>query len=435
MIKPAPNAVFNFLFWAILSQLTAPSIQPCIASDWGYEDGKQRSQSAGMSAPQDQATSQAASHIPDPIAGQAGQAKQEMGLSPLVGVRALPKSKNRMHAVSDSGAASTKAASPAAGEPSPGTNRRASSTEGRSAKPPSAFAQPEMIDIDGRIRQKKEAAETSSRKRLDRVHDLTDQWLGVFELLPDQKLSEEQRNRFRSKLFSWANSPQHASFEAVSHFWPQVAKAIRDTPEQHDNYKDLFKALFRLEKRSGVANQQEDEILDELLGPERIAVPGSPPLTEDAVEAYADMTCFIYGQTHPGKTVDALDNRTVFVATIEHKFEDTESLPEKLAIANFALKWSKFRIMYAAANDIEKEKLLHRLTGSSSESLRKDITNSALDAVLANGPWTAALNAKIAPSPAPALTPSAGPSRVPQTPQSLGPSNKQISQHVDRPLN
>ncbi|MFX5999100.1 hypothetical protein ABTF05_22220, partial [Acinetobacter baumannii] len=82
--------------------------------------------------------------------------------------------------------------------------------------------------------------------------------------------------------------------------------------------RDLFKALLRLEKRSGIANPEEDDIVDELLGPERVAVPGTPPLTEDAVEAYANMTCFIYEKTHPGKTVDALDNRTVFVASIEH---------------------------------------------------------------------------------------------------------------------
>lgn len=254
------------------------------------------------------------------------------------------------------------------------------------------FSQPEVIDVDKSMRVKQARTETAKQQLLDKNEKLVDEWLELYGLVASEPLTEEQRSRFRQKLMVVASAKSgNSSFSSIHKFWPLVKNCCHQNIEQQANYRDLFRTLLRLEVHDKQANPGEVELIGEVLGPERIAVPENPPLTEEAVEAYADMTCFIYAQTHPGKTVDALDNRTVFVATMEHRYMNDATHLEKLAMSYFALKWTKFKVLYADADDSDKQKLFKRISGTTPESLRKDITNDTLDAVMNNGPWVHAL--------------------------------------------
>jgi hypothetical protein len=257
------------------------------------------------------------------------------------------------------------------------------------------FNQPDVIDTDKSMRVKQARTESAKQQLLDKNEKLVNEWLEIYGLVAAEPLTDEQRSRFKQKLMTVAAAASakngNSSFASVHKFWPLVKNCCHQNIEQQANYRDLFRTLLRLESHDKQANPIEVEMIGELLGPERIAVPENPPLTEEAVEAYADMTCFIYAQTHPGKTVDALDNRTVFVATMEHRYMSGATFLEKLAMSYFALKWSKFKVLYADADEGEKQKLFKRISGATPESLRKDIVNDTLDAVLNNGPWVHAL--------------------------------------------
>ncbi len=263
-------------------------------------------------------------------------------------------------------------------------------TPGAKSKMAASFLQPDVIDVDHALRAKQAKNESLKQRQMEKQRMLASEWLELYSLVAVDPLTDEQKRRFEEKLVKAAGLGK-ADFEAIDKFWPLVKKTCLANTEQQSNYRDLFRALFRLEMRQQKENPIESELVAEIIGPERVAVPDNPPLTEDAVEAYADMTCFIYNQTHPGKSVDALDNRTVFVATLERRYMHCESSLEKLAMSNFALKWGKFKVLYADANDADKDKLFKRVSGTSPEPLRKDMINPALDAVMKNGPWVPAL--------------------------------------------
>jgi anti-sigma28 factor (negative regulator of flagellin synthesis) len=276
----------------------------------------------------------------------------------------------------------------------PGQKATGAATETKSPATRTAmFSQPDEINLDKSMRVRQAKVETAKQQILEVNEKLVNQWLELYGLVSKEPLTDEQQSRFKQKLMAVAaaQKPGVSSFSSIQKFWPQVKSCCHQNVEQQANYRELFRALMRLEVHDKQANPNEVELINEVLGLERIAVPENPPLTEEAVEAYADMTCFIYAQTHPGKTVDALDNRTVFVATLEHRYLNEATPLEKLAMSYFALKWSKFKVLYGDADESDKQKLFKRISGLTPESLRKDITNSTLDAVLNNGPWVHAL--------------------------------------------
>jgi hypothetical protein len=266
------------------------------------------------------------------------------------------------------------------------------------AKPSQSKAasnQPEVIDMDG-VHRKREAQQTATANaNADREKQIVKRWLELYTLVAADKLSDDQQLRFSKVIAKALNGPQRADFEAIQTFWPLVQKETKDKPDQKDNFRDLFRCLMRLKLRNEELTDAQSEILAEVLGPVRVAVPGSPTLYEDAVEAYADMACFMYTVNHPGKTVDGLENRTIFAAVIYKKFNDAPTLSDKIAMVNFGLKWSKFKILYSDANAEQKEKLVERISGKAQPGSKMNLSDSALDAALAHGPWVKALNANI----------------------------------------
>jgi hypothetical protein len=258
-----------------------------------------------------------------------------------------------------------------------------------------ATNQPEVIDLDG-VHRKREAQQTATAKaNADKEKQIVRRWLELYSLVAPDKLTDDQQLRFSKVIAKALNGPQKDDFEAIQTFWPLVQKETKDKPDQKDNFRDLFRCLLRLKLRNEALNDAQSDILAEVLGPVRVAVAGSPTLYEDAVEAYADMACFMYTVNHPGKTVDDLENRTIFSAVIYKKFSEAPTLSDKIAMVNFGLKWSKFKILYNDANDDQKQKLVERISGKAQPGSKMNLSDPALDATLAHGPWVKALNANI----------------------------------------
>ncbi len=128
-------------------------------------------------------------------------------------------------------------------------------------------------------------------------------------------------------------------------------------------------------------------MLSEVLGPERISVAGDPPLTEDSVDAYGDMACFLYEQAHPGKSVDAVDNRAIFASVIANKFNDAPTPNDKRAMANFALTWAKFKVMWLSADQTDRVTLLEQVASGKVPALQKQVSDPLVSEIFSHGPW------------------------------------------------
>jgi hypothetical protein len=254
--------------------------------------------------------------------------------------------------------------------------------------------QPEVIDLDS-VHRRKEALQTATAKaNAQKEQQIVKRWLELYSLVAPEKLTADQETHLSKAIAKGLNGAQKSDWEAIQSFWPLVQKETKDKPEQKDNFRDLFRSLMRLQLRNDESSGAS-AVLAEVLGPVRVAVPGNPTLYEDAVEAYADMACFMYTVNHPGKTVDGLENRTIFAAVIYRKFNEAPTLSDKIAMVNFALKWSKFKILYNDANEEQKSQLVERISGKAQPGSKMSLSDPALDAALAHGPWVKALNANI----------------------------------------
>ncbi len=214
-------------------------------------------------------------------------------------------------------------------------------------------------------------------------------WLKLYSLAGGHDLVADEKKLAQEELQARLGSPQRAEVLGVLEFWPRLESAFAANQEQKENYRSLLRALLRIEAaRVLQSNQKESEFISSLLGPIRIAAAGTPPLTEDAVEAYADMACFLYEQSHPGKTVNALDNRMVFASVIRGKFIEAPEGRDRYAMANFDLSWSKFRILWASADEHGRQKILSAWTHWNATAGGAKLTDPTLDLVLHKGPWS-----------------------------------------------
>jgi len=174
----------------------------------------------------------------------------------------------------------------------------------------------------------------------------------------------------------------------VTALWPEAKSEIARGQQQRENYRDLFRALLRLQKRyialqqSGSVDSAWDQIFSSALPPESLAMAGILPVSEAAVEAYVDMACFIFEKKHPGKSVDAEDNRAVFARVIADKYADAPSDADREAMAAFDLSWAKFKILWDGASEEERATLMN------DGSLRSPkVPSKALEKALEQGPW------------------------------------------------
>jgi hypothetical protein len=222
-----------------------------------------------------------------------------------------------------------------------------------------------------------------------------EQWVELFSFVsPTPTLTDEQRESVRATLETKLQGPRANEVNAIQKFWPQLKKAVIKNPAQENNYQSLLRALLRMEYRTFMGTTGGDqEMLAQILGPVRIAVSGEPPLTEDAIDAYSDMACFLFEQKNPGRTMDATDNRTIFAGVISQKYKDAPTVKDKRAMVNFDVDWSKFKILWTDANPAQRKVLLQKWTGAPASPGAPAIPpNQTLMAVLQNGPWSTLLH-------------------------------------------
>jgi hypothetical protein len=219
-----------------------------------------------------------------------------------------------------------------------------------------------------------------------------EQWVELYSFIsPTPVLPDDQREAIRAHIEQKLNGPRASEVTCITKFWPALKQTVIKKPEQEVNYQRLLRALLRMQYRSlaGTVGGDQD-ILAQALGPLRIAAPGNPPLTEDAIEAYCDMACFLFEQKNPGRTMDATDNRTVFANVLREKFKEAPTQKDRLAMVNFDVDWSKFRISWTASNTEQRKVLLLDWLRDKSTPRKPGVSvpkDPTLLAVLQNGPW------------------------------------------------
>ncbi len=198
-------------------------------------------------------------------------------------------------------------------------------------------------------------------------------------------LLADQKRRFIETLNGLLAGKDGKTLESISLFWAGVDKAAANE-EQMANYRLLFRSLLRRRAQSSTIPSEEKEMLMEALGPQRVALSGEPPLTEEAINAYADMACFLYEKNFPGRTVDADDNRQVFIKVIKQKFEDAPRPEDKAAMNNFPISWAKFRIMYIDSSLTDRKAMESKIV-SETGLAGMNIKNATLERVLRSPLW------------------------------------------------
>lgn len=195
------------------------------------------------------------------------------------------------------------------------------------------------------------------------------------------QLTGDQGDRFKKVITERVQDPEVAK---IQNFWTQLRPKLSDA-DQRDNYRLLLRALLRMKAAKMDDSNPVKDVIQEALGPDRIAISGNTSLSEDAIGAYTDMTCLLYEKTHPGKTVDADDNREIFAQLVRNKFEQAPTEADKKAMNAFPLTWSIFRILYTNASDAERDKMSRELAESNKLSNLK-ITDKTLALVLSQFP-------------------------------------------------
>ncbi|MDZ4838175.1 MAG: hypothetical protein SGJ27_30700 [Candidatus Melainabacteria bacterium] len=234
---------------------------------------------------------------------------------------------------------------------------------------------------------------------VDQPKKIITAWLNLFGLVspvagpgelpkgPDysSQLTDEQKKRFTATLKKLLSGKEQAGYKQIDSYWSALARLLQDT-DHRSNYRVLFRSLLSMRADAKDIGEEERSMLHEALGPKRIAEIGPPPLTEDAIEAYTDMTCFLYEQSHAGKTVDAGDNRALFAMIVRDKFKKAPTDKDRMAMNQFPLSWAKFRILYTDANPSEKVLLAERIA-SEQGTRGLNIRNAMLEEVLSSQVW------------------------------------------------
>jgi hypothetical protein len=224
-------------------------------------------------------------------------------------------------------------------------------------------------------------------------------WRQIFQIAAGSKLSDEQSGAIDVLVAKRLASGPQASSEAkaVLTFWPPVTTYLAAHPEQKENYSMLLRALLRWRARMQSQSlgdlkldelaKSENGLITEVLGPVRIAVDDEPPFTEEAVNAYTDMACFIFEQRHPEKSVNGDDNRKLFAQVVCEKYHRAPTEKDRAGMVGFDLSWAKFKIAYQAADDAGRGILLSKLAGQGAGVAWAHVKDPVLEQVL--GKWPA----------------------------------------------
>jgi len=206
-------------------------------------------------------------------------------------------------------------------------------------------------------------------------------------------LSTEQKDSL-AKLLDTKLASVPSGYTGIGEFWRQTRPRILQELDVKESYRLLFRALIRhalsRKNTSLTKNAAESELLQTLLGASRIADPGPPALTEEAINAYADMTCFLFQKRKPDKSVDGDENRKIFADVIKDKFVRAPNPAAKAAMTNFDLTWACFRCRFMDVGVEEREKLSALMAssdGKSSAQLKQELVSPTMTKLFAMGPW------------------------------------------------
>ncbi|HNB17737.1 MAG TPA: hypothetical protein PLC15_20295 [Candidatus Obscuribacter sp.] len=271
-----------------------------------------------------------------------------------------------------------------------------------------------------------------------------DSWLEIFALIASSP-EDDDRNAVRKletlspelkeNLSRFIKSKLDAKvpvYQGISPLWQEIRAKVDHSIDYKESYRMLFRALTRhwllkTDKAASFdgktatalaltmedsqknatppakpqapapkldATGESEELFTELIGPSRIAEPGNPPLTDDAIKAYSDMTCFLYAKKHPDKSVDQDDNRLIFAGVVRDKFINAPSAQAKLAMSNFDLTWASFRCRYLDSSPAEKERMSITVSApvkASSGDSTASLTNQTILNLFSKGPWAEGL--------------------------------------------
>lgn len=224
-------------------------------------------------------------------------------------------------------------------------------------------------------------------------------WQQLFELAGNSKLSDDQVQQLRALIVSRMNGGAQSAGEAkaILSFWPKVTSYLVSHPQQKENYGQLLRSLLRWRARMQSQDladaklndmaTRENDLIVQVLGPVRVAVQAEPPFTEEAVNAYSDMACFVYEQRNPGRSLDASDNREIFANVVCEKFKNAPTEKDRLAMIGFDLTWAKFKIAWEESDNNTRGILLSKLAGSGAGVAWAQVKDPLLEQIL--GKWPA----------------------------------------------
>ncbi|MBS1956764.1 MAG: hypothetical protein JST89_21425 [Cyanobacteria bacterium SZAS-4] len=348
---------------AFLSALLMTSQTTALAADWGYDESKQPTELKASPAKSLQPKSaNPFARTPSPSAASKAAASASHAATSTEGADAPEELKATPAALSLSPKPSTHPPAKASLKTTPKVPASAKSAAAARSKPATSAGKGTAVD----------------------------QWLELFDLVSKEQVTADQKTRYAEALNHKLTTPRGVEVSQITEFWPEVRGRIKNSEDEKSAFAAFFRALLRFVLKSKTVTEDDSTVLSELLGPERISVPGDPPLTEESVDAYGDMTCFMYEQAHPGKTIDAMDNRTVFASVIARKYSEAPTDKDKRAMANFSLSWSKFKVTWLSANESDRKQLFEQYTMGKPPS--SDIKDPLITTIFANGPWHPKLN-------------------------------------------
>ena len=333
------------------------SAPPSPAADWGYDDAPARPSSHGLGGNGPQ--TQAAEASPGPVnapklqAKTAGKAKATLKNSPASNQSKVPADETSLTPVA--------------------------------AAPPTA-------------------EELAARQKTEDLKS----WMQIYALTASSASQDDRNNvlnfgtlnaDLRKKLEKLTfeklekNTPEYRGITAV---WQPISAKIVDDIDYKESYRLLFRALLRHALGHMEPASAEAEPIHEILGPTRIAEMGPPVLTEDSINAYSDMTCFLYQKNHPDHTLEGEDNRQLFADVVRQRYNDAPNPQAKKAMCNFDLTWASFRCRFLDSNEAEKSKMLQSIsTGSSTDKQKGGSANRDKTAQTNGGSHNNLLPAKI----------------------------------------
>ncbi len=407
-LKPAAMPLERIALASVFCFLAAQTVMvPVQAADWGYDndfandkepDPKFSDHKANIKAPPARDPMR---QVDEPDAdSQVGGPPEELDAAPArnvkTGVKPIGKTGTKPGTAGAKQGASTKAAPV---KTAPGAQSNFNSDVNADSEPGQNSDSESDANVERDPVYREGITLPPSAVPADQQKKIINAWLNLFGLVsplddkrtlpkgPDytSQLSDEQKARFTVTLKKMLASKEQAGYKQIENYWSALTRLLQDV-DHRSNYRVLFRSLLSMRADAPDISQDERDMLHEALGPKRIAEIGPPPLTEDAIDAYTDMTCFLYEQSHPGKTVDADDNRALYGMIVRDKFKKAPTDHDRMAMNQFPLSWAKFRILYTDANPSEKVLLAERIA-SEQGTRGLGIRNVMLEQVLSTPVW------------------------------------------------